>query len=183
VDTEVNNAARAKNYLAFFVTLWNGKGAPMKFYGARYDIRTMDATCIQNTVIKVTAALSCYGFIVDTLAADGSSEYRSANKMMATITAKDIFGNFDMKVAFHHPTRPSSIIFIGGDMPHLIKKCVNALERTGKSDSKTDLLFKGKKLIIAMLHELWKICGDAGGPGSLRNYPLTADHLEKNSYN
>jgi hypothetical protein len=53
---------------------------------------------IQNTVLKVlTAALSCYGFngfIVDTLAAVGASENRSANKMMATIiTAKDIFGD------------------------------------------------------------------------------------------
>jgi hypothetical protein len=71
--------------------------------------------------------LSCYGFIVDTLAADGASENRSANKMMATITAKDIFGDMfsegetaenplDMKVAFPHSTRPSSIIFIGGEI-------------------------------------------------------------------
>jgi hypothetical protein len=46
---------------------------------------------------------------------------------MATITSKDIFGDMlsegetveyplDMKVAFHHPTRPSSIIFIGGEI-------------------------------------------------------------------
>jgi hypothetical protein len=124
VDTEVDTAARAKHYLAFFFTLWNGKGAPMKFCGARYALLTMDAAFIQNTVLKVTAALSCYGFIVDTLATDGASENRSANKMMATITAKDMFGGMlsegetaeyplDMKVAFHHPTRPSSIIFIG----------------------------------------------------------------------
>jgi hypothetical protein len=194
VDTEVDNTARAKHYLAFFFTLLNGKGAPMKFCGARYALRTMDATFIQNTVLKVNAVLSCYGFIVDILAADGASKNRSANKMMATITAKDIFSDMfsegetteyplDMKVASHHPTRPSSIIFIGGDMPHLIKKCVNALERSGKSDLKTDLLFKGKKLSLAMLHELWKICGDADGPSSLRNYPFTADHFENNSYN
>jgi hypothetical protein len=54
--------------------------------------------------------------------------------MMATITAKDMFGDMfsegetaeyplDMKVAFHHPTRSSSIIFIGGDMPHYQEVC------------------------------------------------------------
>jgi hypothetical protein len=53
---------------------------------------------------------------------------------MATITAKDIFGYMfsecdtaeyplDVKVAFHHPTRPSSIIFIGWDMPHYQEVC------------------------------------------------------------
>jgi hypothetical protein len=99
----------------------------MMFCGAQYALRTMDARFIQNTVLKVTAALSCYGFIVDTLAADRASENRSANKMMATITTKDIFGDMfsegetaeyplDMKVASHHLTRPSSIIFIGGEI-------------------------------------------------------------------
>jgi hypothetical protein len=99
----------------------------MNFCSARYALRTMDTTFIQNTVLKVTAMLSCYGFIVDTLAADGASENCSANKIMATITAKDIFGDMfskgetaeyplDMKVVFHHPTRPSSIICIGGEI-------------------------------------------------------------------
>jgi hypothetical protein len=140
LDTEVDIAARAKHYLAFFFTLWNGKGAPMKFCGAQNALLTMDAIFIQNKVLKVTAALSCYGFIVNTLATDGASENRSANKMMATITAKYIFGDMlsegetaeytlDMKVAFHYPTRPSSIIFIGWEINFSNCNYIHRVER------------------------------------------------------
>jgi hypothetical protein len=46
MDTEVDIAARAKHYLEFCFTLWNGKGEPMNFCGAQYALRTMDATFI-----------------------------------------------------------------------------------------------------------------------------------------
>jgi hypothetical protein len=36
-------------------------------------------------------------------------------------------------------------IFIGGDMPHLIHKIVNAMERSGLRTMKTDFLFEGVK--------------------------------------
>ena len=36
----------------------------------------------------------------------------------------------DINIAFPHPIRNDILLFIGGDMPHLVKNVVNALERS-----------------------------------------------------
>ena len=41
----------------------------------------------------------------------------------------------DMKIVFPHQIRSDILIFIRGDMPHLIKRFVNSLERSGEKDS------------------------------------------------
>lgn len=65
-------------------------------------------------------------------------------KQLATISAGDVVTGtvshfdkdlleilpIDMKIGFYHPTYKEVIIFISADMPHLMKKIVNALERT-----------------------------------------------------
>jgi hypothetical protein len=123
----------------------------------------MDAFLIRNAVPDITSALAAYGFIVNTVAADGASKNRSANKMLATVTAREVFGQdipqqladrlpLDMMVAFYHPILTWLLIFIGGDMPHAIKTFVNATECTGKPTSKQEMTFKGKRIDLRMLH-------------------------------
>ena len=148
--------------------------------------------------MEVIAGLAQYGFIVNTIASDGASENRSANKKLATLTANDVLVNhpvkkdelmkvgfpMNMKVAFPHPSlsKDGVIIFIDSDMPHLIKKFVNALERSSSSDSDTDLHFRGHKLSLKMLHQLWCASG-SNINDSIRNVnKLTKDHFFKNNY-
>ena len=79
--------------------------------------------------MEVTTGLAQYGFIVNTIASDGASENRSANKNLATLTASDVLVNhhvkkmgfpMNMKVAFHHPSlsKDGVFIFIDSDMLH-----------------------------------------------------------------
>jgi hypothetical protein len=82
---------RAKHYLVFFFQLWDGKAAPVKFCCARFAMCSMDTFFIRNAVLDITSALAAYGLIVNTIAADRASENRSANKMLATVTAREAY--------------------------------------------------------------------------------------------
>ena len=56
----------------------------------------------------------------------------------------------DMKIAFPHSIRSDILIFIGGDISHLVKKFVNALER---SDEKyyTNFFFENNIMSLNIL--------------------------------
>ena len=76
--------------------------------------------------MEVITALAHYGFIVNTIASDGASENRAANKKLATLTAQDVLINnqvkldelkitgfpMNMKVAFNHLTLSNDCIVI-----------------------------------------------------------------------
>ena len=47
--------------------------------------------------MKVITGLAQYGFIINTIASDGASENRSANKKLATLTANDVLVNHPVK--------------------------------------------------------------------------------------
>ena len=86
-----------------------------------------------------------HGLIVNQIASDGATENVSAMKQLATLSPSKVFGNsFDdmlpnkLKVAFKHPGRPHVNIFIGGEMPHWMKKIVNAMESSRNGSSKMD---------------------------------------------
>ena len=130
----------------------------MKYVMARYAVCTgVSATLLISEIPKIIASLFTFGIIVNNVTADGASENRSAFCALATITMKDIFAlNSNIiltdkqktilplsqyKVAFYHPIQSDIIVFIGGEMPNLIKKIVNALERSG-SIHFTDLYFR-----------------------------------------
>ena len=75
---------------------------------------------------------------MNSVASDGASENRAANKNITTLIAQDFLINnqvkldelkragfpMNMKVAFNHPilSNDGIVIFIDSDMPHLIKK-------------------------------------------------------------
>lgn len=155
---------------------------------------SLDARFLKPRILEITTALAKFGFITDTVVGDGASENRSVMRQLATLTAKDLFGGdigmqlqnqlpMEKKIAFRHPTLVSIIIFIGGDMPHWIKKFVNCLERSGKTPA-TTLRFDGKNLSLKMCQDVWEVTGDACRLPRLRMYrKLGHEHFDKNPYN
>ena len=89
----------------------------------------------------------------------------------------------DFKIAFDHPTLPGIQILAAGDMPHLIKKIVNAMECTGKSKSKTSLSYKSQRISLDIIKDLWEETGDGKVGSSLRVLKYTVDHFIKNAFN
>ena len=77
--------------------------------------------------MSVIWALSIRGFIVNQIASDGATKNVSAMKQLATLTAQEVFDleldcglPISMKVAFPHPVRTHTNVYIGGEMPHWI---------------------------------------------------------------
>ena len=56
--------------------------------------------------------------------------------------------------SFRHLIQDTISTLLRGEMPHLIKKIVNALERSGSVIS-TDLSFRGQPITLKMIHQLW----------------------------
>ena len=86
----------------------------------------------------------------------------------------------NLKIAFKHPKQKDVFIFIGGDMPHIVKRMVNVLESSSKKNNKRKLEYGGKKLNLDMLRNVWE--RNAGNMSNLRTNILTDDHFIKNSY-
>ena len=102
------------------------------------------------------------------LVGDGAAKNRSAMKSLGTLSIEDVLEchlndnlrrllPMDMKIAFNHPIRSAILIFIRGDMPHLIKKFVNVLERSGEKYS-TNLFFENNHMSLKMSKNVWG-CG------------------------
>ena len=70
-------------------------------------------------------------------------------------------------------------LHLGGDMPHLIKKIVNCLERIGVLKT-TNLEWDNAMMSLKMLQDIWE--QDSGRMGDIRTNILTLDHFLKNSY-
>ena len=133
-----------------------------------------------------------YGFIVVYVVGDGAAENRTTFKTLATITARKVLSKcFDMmqlkglpldfKIAFLHPNKyfKDVLIFVGGDMPHWVKKFRNALD-----NKKRHLTFCGKTFNLAILKAIWEDMSDADiTSGGLQEYKFTFEHFTLNSYN
>ena len=92
----------------------------------------------------------------------------------------DNLPNDKLKIAFAHPCDTEIKVFIGGEMPHLVKKIVNRLERTSCSKNKVSLAFRGHPMSLNMIKEAW--LWDDEGFGTIRKTVLTEDHFYKNAY-
>ena len=92
----------------------------------------------------------------------------------------DNFPNDGLLIAFHHPCDKDIKVFIGGEMPHLVKKIVNRLESSFSSKSKVTLKFRGEAMSLQMIKKAW--LWDDEGFGATRKTVLTEDHFYKNAY-
>ena len=90
----------------------------------------------------VICALHIRGFLVNQVASNGASKIVLALRLLATHTAKEVFKDLnpklpqDVLVAFKHPSGYDRWVFIGGEMPHWVKRVVNGLENSSKVRTK-----------------------------------------------
>ena len=95
---------------------------------------------------KTIVTLARHGLIVNNVVGDGAVENRSAMKSLGTLSIEDVLEchltdnlrrllPMDMKITFPHLIRSDVLLVIGGNMPHLVKKFVNGLERSDENDS------------------------------------------------
>ena len=190
-DSTQKQPVHAKQFLIFMVTNWETKMVKVKHVVARYACAGgIPSNFLISVISKIIVAACRYGLIINNIVGDGATENQSAERSLATLTAADVFKDFltkeqknklpmDLKIAFVHPIRSDIIVFICADMPHLVKKCVNAMENSGPNKTR-HLNFRGQKIELAMLEEIWKC--DNGRFGDLRTNILTEDHFQKKSY-
>ena len=168
---------------------------------SRYGILTLDALYIMDKILAAVVALSKFGWIVDNVGGDGASENRSALKQLGTISARELLKDvivdlyeendeildklpLDLTIGFRHPIHPDVIVFICADMPHLIKKIVNAFDRSSKPRNKTSLCFRGKPISLGIIQKMWEVSSDGNGSSAINIFrKFTRDHFEKNAFN
>ena len=171
------------------------KKSKIQFAVARYGLTSVKNTFLLDAIPKLIVFLSNCGFIVDTIVGDGAGENRSVFKTFATITANVIFKDhfdkeflktmpMDTKIAFPHPNPEYADkvkIFIGGEMPHWVKRFRNVLD-----NKKKKLQFRnGFEFSLATLEKMWKEMGDSKvhGRADVRRYKFGQEHFTINSYN
>ena len=113
---------------------------------------------------------------------------QSVFKRLCTHTAKDdvpkrtIFENTwipeDFLLAFQHPHPQLShiLIYIMGDMPHILKKLTNALEMSSNEKSRRFLCIKGEHISLDGLDKVWLTA--RGGKGNT----IRTDRISKDMY-
>ena len=85
-----------------------------------------------------------------------------------------------IKFAFVHPSfEPEDNVFIvlTPDMPHLVKKIVNAMEYSSDVDKQRDLEIGGRKINLGMIQTCYEMMEY---PGHLRTTRLLKDYFDKN---
>ena len=187
--------------LAFVATVWN-KDSQIQHCVARYCTKSMTKEYMVNKITDITCALAEYGFVVNCLGCDGASENRGAIKMLMDdlgLSIEDLLPSVlthlernatdlnklpkKMKVAYPHPSVDEQFIFIGGDMPHAVKKVVNAMENSGKRDHARDLIFEGEHISMQVLYEVYQMTPDFKHENSMRKYKnLSPEVFEKTAY-
>ena len=186
------NDNRAKQYLIFMINRWERNMKPMKYVIARYAVSSgVSSSLLLSEIPKIIASLYYFGIIVNNVTGDGASENRSAFCALYNISMKEIIDNISLtlttgqqtilpllghKVAFKHPIQDDITIFIGGEMPHLIKKIINALERSGSAKS-TDLIFRNQPMTLAMIQQVWLCEQREATIANLRTIFLTTYHF------
>jgi len=113
---------------------------------------------------EIITHLYVYGLVVNNICRDGATENRNSFKQFATLTVRGVFvsrcdvcsatarkvisctlldnwPNDNLLIAFLHPCDEKIKIFVGGEMPHLIKKIVYRLEDSCDKKSKVALNF------------------------------------------
>ena len=83
-------------------------------------------------------------------------------------------------MAFVHPFSGNILVYIGGEMPHWIKKFVNALENSGLDSEKRSMEFRGKKISLRMIEKVWHVY--KGEINELQMTRLTDEHFDKNAH-
>jgi hypothetical protein len=186
----------AKHYMVFIMQSASNTHKRIKQTVARYGLKKVTSGFCTRELRKIMAAMHTYKLIGAAIGCDGASENRSTLHDLATLSVRDMIfrGIFphewlqelptdilDFKVAFEHPYIPNVYIWIHGDMPHMVKKVVNALECSGLENSERNLQFRGQPLSLNMCETMWRrSLRDGTG---LRTSKLNEDSFKKDAAN
>ena len=203
-SSQKNRPDLSQQFLVFIFSSWDADNVELKSVVARYSTGSgIKAEFLVYRIREIITSLYVFGLIVNNICGDGATENRSAFKQLATFTVNDIFQtgcrqckktsqqaienslldnlpNRELKIAFSHPCDEGIKVFIGGEMPHLIKKIVNRLENSCGVKSKVSLKFRGQLMSLDMIKTAW--LWEDEGFGSTRKTILTEDHFHKNAY-
>lgn len=188
MDKDVQEGKRtkpqiAKNILVFMFERWDGE--PMKRVVARYSVGKANGEFLHNTILHVISGLASRGFIVNQISSDGATENVSALSQLANIKASELFQLRDwmpdMHIAFKHPVSPT-LVFVGGEMSHWIKKFVNAMENSSlpENKSKRNMRYGGGEIKLSLIEEVWR--DTLLDFNFIRTSKLTEEHFDKNAH-
>lgn len=186
----------AKNYMVFIIQSTAASHSKFKTTVARYGLHSVNAEFLTREIKQITAAMYLYNMTVVQVGCDGAPENRSALHQLATLSVRDMIelGVFpeewlklanvplDFRVAYRHPSYPESdnvFVWIHTDMPHWIKKWLNAMECSSSKDSKRSLCFQGQPLTLKMCEDIWRrsVCSQ----GAICTSRLGDDSFIKNA--
>ena len=111
------------------------------------DLKEINSSTLLDMLSGLTKALHFYGFPVCMIVGDGATENASLFSAMATEPASSYLSDevknkfpkvaFDAKIAWKHPITGLPI-FILEDMPHVVKRIVNAMESSSRKKIKEE---------------------------------------------
>jgi hypothetical protein len=114
-------------------------------------------------VFDVVASEAIGQYIPETL----REEYNSAMREL---------GLFDRNFVILHPCTQEPI-FLLEDMPHVVKRVVNAMEKSSMAPDQRDLRWKDNPMNLSMIRQVWELIG--GQTTSLQATKFTTRHFFK----
>ena len=158
-----------KHYMVFMAQSITSKGRPMSFMAARYCLSSLNGRWVRINKRQITSTLAYFLFPVILNSFDGASENGAAMVQDLTLSLRNLLPElsskyeihdlpWEMKIAYNHPTLPDKVIAAAADMPHGVKKQVNAVELSGKPKSKRDLHLNGLPVQLRMAFDVYTEC-------------------------
>jgi hypothetical protein len=165
-------------------------GAKLSHIVACHNLTDLLPSTIEK-LMENTMRVLCYsGFEAYQVVGDGAKENASYFKAFADGFAADYIpeelraqyeGNeYLMPLAMRHPCSCRPVFFLE-DMPHVIKRIVNALERSSLKKEKQDLRYSEKQpMTLRMIQLVWEAI--KGASLNMNGYGLTKEHFIKDAY-
>jgi hypothetical protein len=165
-------------------------GAKLSHIVACHNLTDLLPSTIEK-LMENTMRVLCYsGFEAYQVVGDGAKENASYFKAFADGFAADYIpeelraqyeGNkYLMPLAMRHPCSCRPVFFLE-DMPYVIKRIVNALERSSLKKEKRDLRYSEKQpMTLRMIQLVWEAI--KGASLNMNGYGLTKEHFIKDAY-
>jgi len=193
-DVDETLVEKAKHFGCFIATTICKNSQTISRTVARYALKNVDCDFLKTAFRDVLCTLCMHGFVGVAIGMDGASENRSWLHSVLTHTVKDLFDlgycpvtwtidpflPSDIKIAFLHPCfdkKEHVFVVASPDMPHLVKKVVNAMEKSSLDHEKRNLKKDSQMINLKMVESVWR---DMQTEGKLTMTRLTKDHFEKN---
>ena len=182
----------AKHHLIFKYTVVHD-GIKQSFVVATANLAELKAASISGLLHSILIALYAAGLSVCFLVGDGASEnallFASLSQTKIShflpVNIQQRFRNclkagiFDEPVAMKNPCS-GEYVFIAEDMPHVIKRIVNAMEMSTIDPKTRNLWFGDNPINLGAIRDIW--LATEGSDYGLKTTKLSRRHFSKTSY-